>query len=214
MKKRNFYLLFFVGFILLSFQFHQKNEVDDFDKERKLRELISKTQILELPIFLDVYQEEKSAKLIGLDKLLKMNIESMDKGNDLIAVLGILPDTSNYFTFLAYKAGDILYPTFVTFNKKGNLIDDKPILLNENFNIFEEVDLSYQTSTVNLSKTKRGLEITLLEITKGKRYREFESNTENTNLTDSLFCQQVIQTGFLDENGKVIFDDKIIEDCR
>ncbi|WP_338815604.1 hypothetical protein V9L05_23885 (plasmid) [Bernardetia sp. Wsw4-3y2] len=209
MKKRNCYLLFFVGFILLSFQFYQKNEVDDFDKERKLREVISKTQILELPLFLNVYEEEKSAKLIGLSQLINPNSRT-----DLIPILGILPDTTNYFTFLAYKAGDILYPTFVTFNKKGNLIDDKPILFHENFNIFEEVDLSYQTSTVNLSKTKRGLEITLLEIIKGKRYREFELNTENTNLTDSLFCQQVIQTGFLNENGKIIFDDKIIEDCR
>ncbi len=214
MKNVNFYLLILVGFILLSFQFHQKNEVDDFDKELKLRELISKTQTLELPIFLDVYQEEKSAKLIGLDKLLKMNIESMDDGNDLIPVLGILPDTSNYFTFLAYGVGDILYPIFTTFDKEGNLIENKVLCLYENMFVFEEVNTSYETNTVNISKADRGTEITLLSIAKGQRYREFESNTENTNLTDSLFCQQVIQTGFLDENGKVIFDDKIIEDCR
>lgn len=209
MKKINFYFLFFLGFVLLSFQFSQKKEINDFDKEQKLRELISKTQILELPIFLDVYNSEKSAKLIGLSQLINPNYTT-----DLMPVLGILPDTTNYFSFLGYGVGDILYPMIYNFDKKGNLIDDKPILLSDNFNIFEEVDLSYQTNTVNLSKTDRGLEITLLEITKGKRYREFEANAENTNLTDSLFCQQVMQTGFLNENGKVIFDDKIVEDCR
>lgn len=209
MKKINFYFLFFLGFVLLSFQFSQKKEVNDFDKEQKLRELISKTQILELSLFLNVYEEDKSAKLIGLSQLINPNYKT-----DLMHVLGILPDTSNYFTFLAYKIGDILYPTLITFDKKGNLIDDKSILLNENFNIFEEVELSHQTSTVNLSKTNRGIEITLLEITKGKRYREFESNTENTNLTDSLFCQKISQKGFLNEKGEVIFDDKIVEDCR
>ncbi len=214
MKKRSFYLLIFAGFIFLSFQFSQRKEIKNSDKEKKLRELISKTKLLELPIFLDVYQEDKSAKLIGLNKLLGMNMELMDNDYDFTPVLGILPDTINHFTFLAYKIGDIQYPNLISFDKKGNLIEEKSILLNDNFNVFEEVELSYQKSTINLSKRDRRTEITLLEITKGKRYREFESNTENTNLIDSLFCQKIIQTGFLTENGKVIFDDKIIEDCR
>ena len=214
MKNLIFYLLIFLGFIFLSFQFSQRKEVKDLDKEKKLRELISKTQILELPIFLDVYNSEKSAKKIGLNELLSINMELMDNDYDFTPILGILPYTTNYFAFLAYAMGDILYPILYTFDKKGNLIEEKPILLNNNFNIFEEVELSYQTSTVNLSKIDTRIEITLLEITKGTRYREFEDNTENTNLTDSLFCERIIQIGFLNEKGKVIFDDKIVEDCR
>ena len=184
MKKINFYLLFFIGFIFLSFQFYQKKKVNDFDKEQKLRELISKTQILELPIFLDINNSEKYANLTGLGKLINPNIKYE---SDVTPVLGVLPDTSNYYHFLCYGIGDALYPKMISFDKKGNLLQDKLICLTDNLYIFEEVEISYQTSTVSLSKSERGTEITLLNITKGKRFREFESNTANTNLTDSLF---------------------------
>lgn len=212
MKNLIFFLFVFcVGFLLVGFQLYKKEKANKIDREQKLNEIISKSQILELPIFLNIYNSEKNAKLVGLTELVNPNKKYQ---SDIIPVLGILPDTTNYITFLAYGIGDVLYPTLITFDKKGNLIEEKSILLNDNFNIFEEVELSSQTSTVNLSQTDKGLEITLLEITKGQRYREFESNTENTSNSDSLFCQKITQTGFLNEKGKVIFDDKIVEDCR
>lgn len=204
MKNLNTYLLFFLGFIFLSFQFSQEEKINNSDKEKKLRELISKTKILELPIFLDVYQENKSAKAIGLSQLINPNNEA-----DLMPVLGILPDTTNYVAFLGYGIGDVAYSMLYIFDKKGNLIENKAICLTDNLNIFEEVDINDETNTVRFFKKDRGTEITLFSSVKGKKYREFESNTENTNLTDSLFFQKIIQTGFLNEKGKVILDEKL-----
>ena len=202
------FLILIVGIslIIVGFQFSKTK----IDKEAKLKEIIAKTKVLQFPVFLDVYNSEKSAKLVGMSEL----IYPESQYGDNTPVVGILPDTTNYITFIAYGVGDILYPMFVTFDKKGNLIETKVLCLYEHMFTFEEVDTNYESNSVNFSESERGIEITLLSIAKGKRYREFESNKENTNPNDSLFCQQVIQTGFLDKEGKVIFDDKIIEDCR
>ena len=42
-------------------------------------------------------------------------------------IIGVLPDTLNYFGILYYSVGDDLYPCLVTFNKNGEKIDDQKI---------------------------------------------------------------------------------------
>jgi hypothetical protein len=65
---------------------------------------------------------------------LKLNYRVNHKSNDTLllegiisGIIGFLPDTTNYYAFLYYTIGDMLYPTIRTMDKNWQKIDDKKI---------------------------------------------------------------------------------------
>jgi hypothetical protein len=93
-------------------------------KIEHIRKVIQVSGFVKLPLIFDA----------SIDNSLKSNysvdFESNDTlifDRDIYDIIGFLPDTSDYYGILFHTIGDMLYPTILTIDKKGNKIDRKII---------------------------------------------------------------------------------------
>jgi hypothetical protein len=113
--------LIFVGF--LSCNTIKQTSNKDIKIEH-IRKVIQVSGFVKLPLIFDA----------SIDNSLKSNysvdFESNDTlifDRDIYDIIGFLPDTSDYYGILFHTIGDMLYPTILTIDKKGNKIDRKII---------------------------------------------------------------------------------------
>jgi len=89
-------------------------------KIEQIQKVIKKSGFIKLPLIFDA----------NTDNSLKFNYDVDFKGNDslifdedIYRIVGFFPDTTNYYACLFHSVGDMLYPTIMTIDKKGNKID-------------------------------------------------------------------------------------------
>jgi hypothetical protein len=86
--------------------------------------VIKHSGFLELPLIFDASNENSLRSTYSVDFT---SNDTLIFDNDIYSIIGFLPDTTEYFGFLFYSVGDMLYPTLMTLDKKGNKIDRKII---------------------------------------------------------------------------------------
>ena len=98
------------------------NEQIDFERLEHIRHLYKKYPGIELP-FHYVTQESKSVTELSAEYGTK---DTLIFGDAVpCSIIGLIPDTSHYFGFFYLVAADDAAPSVVTYNKKGNLIENK-----------------------------------------------------------------------------------------
>ena len=119
MKQRLLIILIFIGLISCNSSKQTVKEPQEIKLEQ-IRKVIQKTGFVTLPLIFDA----------NIDNSLKSNYKVDFKSNDSLIfesdiwnIIGLLPDTTDYFAFLFHTVGDMLYPTIMTIDKKGNKID-------------------------------------------------------------------------------------------
>jgi hypothetical protein len=93
-------------------------------KEYTFRDFLNKFKIQNLPFkyrALDLQDE----KLKSIDL-----VDTIYTKDQLSIYYGILSDTTNFFSIITLLPGDDFVPILTTYDKKGNMIDTKTILVN------------------------------------------------------------------------------------
>lgn len=170
-------------------------------KVYQIRDVIKKSGFIKLPLEFDAMNEN----------YLKRNYEVDFKGNDSLLfdsdvweIIGFLPDTSNYYAFLFYSVGDMLYPTVVTMDKNGNKIDRNVICAGgcaghaavDIINCYDSVLITKDLNIRSISKLIGTVE------------------TEDSTLKIVDICNMRKTEGFIDKTGKIKLTDSGIIICN
>lgn len=118
---KNILLLFSISIFLIACDSHGLNDKKAHDiKIEHFKTVIERSGFIKLPLIFDA----------NIGNSLKINYNVDLKGKDSLIfdsgirnIIGFLPDTTEYYAFLFYTVGDMLYPTIMTFDKKVNRID-------------------------------------------------------------------------------------------
>src|SRR5215831_10824324 len=106
-------------FIIIVGCEQKKNKASEANRIEYIRALVRQVGIQQLPFTYDLAKKNPDSRR-------QVDRSSMDTlfFDDLNgSVGGVLPDTLNYYGFIYYKVGDLLYPYLVTVDKKGDVID-------------------------------------------------------------------------------------------
>lgn len=112
-------------------------------KKGLLRKLVKNTQILKLP-YMDTYQVRDSIYHL-YDNYNHEDFMIFDQTSPVI--IGILPDTTNYFYFLRYYSGDYYCPIITTISKEGEQLSEVPI--SSMLCVFSECDSCSETFIID-----------------------------------------------------------------
>ena len=86
----------------------------------QIQMVINKSGFVKLPLVFDANNDNSLKSTYNVD--FKSN-DSLIFDSDIYNIVGFLPDTTLYYAFLFHTVGDMLYPTIMTLDKKGNKID-------------------------------------------------------------------------------------------
>src|SRR5262249_3560702 len=100
------------------------NKKPEIDKSIYFHQMISRMNTVALPYKHNLSKDKEITgsfkyDISGYDTLFLYSTEQQ--------VIGMLPDTSHFFGILYFVAGDDLIPSLVTFDHKGNRIDNQMI---------------------------------------------------------------------------------------
>lgn len=170
-------------------------------KIEQIQKVIKKSGFIKLPLIFDA----------NIDNSLKFNYDVDFKGNDslifdedIYRIVGFLPDTTNYYAFLFHSVGDMLYPTIMTLDKKGNKIDRQIICAGgcagqtvvEVSDCYDSVWISNDLKLNSISKVI-GNVITDDSIPKNLK-----------------ICNMIKVQGYIDKNGKIKLKQSDLIDCN
>lgn len=114
-------LLFSILICLIACDTHGLKDKTTHDiKIEHFKTVIKSSGFIKLPLIFDANIEN------SLKTNYKVDLKGKDSlifDSDIRSIIGFLPDTTEYYAILFYTAGDMLYPTIMTFDKKGNRID-------------------------------------------------------------------------------------------
>ena len=100
------------------------NSVDKKTDEYNFRDFIHKLKIIDLP-----FKHRPENIIEGSLKRIDAE-DSVFLKDPLSMYYGILADTTNFFGVITFLPGDEFVPILTTYDKKGNIIDSKSILVN------------------------------------------------------------------------------------
>lgn len=170
-------------------------------KIEQIRIVIKKSGFIKLPLIFDA----------NIDNSLKSNYDVEFKGNDSLIfkngisrIVGFLPDTTNYYSFLFHSVGDMLYPTIMTLDKKGNEIDRQIICaagcagqtVVEVSSCYDSVWISYDLKINSISKV---IGTVIAEDSIPKTLK---------------ICNMRKVDGFIDKSGKIMLNKSDLIDCN
>ncbi len=89
-----------------------------------VRGYYNKAEKLKLPLVWENTSNELPVNEHRIFRLKEEDTLLFGKGVRELTLLGIVPDTSKFFTFLFHYPGDNLRPYMITFDKKGKLIEE------------------------------------------------------------------------------------------
>jgi len=115
--------LILTGLLSCKSSRHARDHRQDIKLEH-IQRVIQKSGFVILPLTFDANINSSLKRNYNVD--LKSN-DSLIFDKDTYSIVGFLPDTAEYYAILFHTVGDMLYPTIMTIDKKGNKIDRKII---------------------------------------------------------------------------------------
>jgi hypothetical protein len=186
-------LIFALTLISCVHNSHDRFKVD------YVRSLIKKVGFQNLPYSHDLIDDK-------IDSKYDINRNSLDTlyFNDLNShIVGVLPDTTNFYCFLYFGVGDALYPCLTTIDKNGNKIDSKSICIGQCAGIMIQYDTCIDNVTIEKDMT----------INMYYRLHGFVNSKNDSNKIDTI-CNMMIWTGRIDKNGKIIVKESELQGCK
>jgi hypothetical protein len=111
-------------FFLSSCNSTETQTVDNKTNEYTFRDFLHKFKTLNLPFkYRPQDLQEENLKSIDL-------IDTLYTKDQLAIYYGVLSDTTNFYGIITLLPGDEFVPILTTYDKKGNIIDSKSILVN------------------------------------------------------------------------------------
>ena len=200
MKHRVIIILIFIGLISCNSSKQTLKEPQEIKLEQ-IRKAIQKAGFVTLPLTFDA----------NIDNSLKSNFDVDFKSNDSLifesdiwSIVGFLPDTTDYFAFIFHTVGDMLYPTIMTIDKKGNKID-RQIICAAGCAGHAAVDVSSCYDSVWIYD-----DLKLKSISKVIGTVETEDSIPQT----LNICNMRILDGLIEENGKIKLKESDLIDCN
>jgi len=170
-------------------------------KREQIKVSINDIGFIKLPLKFDANDES------GLKSSYLVNRNSNDTllfGTEIREIVGFLPDTTNYYAFLFFTIGDILYPTIKTMDKNWEEIDQR-IICASSFSGLLAVDVKSCYDSVWIYKDLTIKSISKFEGTvetgNGNTYEEFD------------ICNIITLEGFIDRNGKIDTKESDLKNC-
>jgi hypothetical protein len=200
MKQRLLIILIFIG--LISCNFSKKTLTDQQQvKSEQIHKVIQKTGFVELPLIIDANISSSLKSVYEVD--FKSN-DSLIFDSDMWSIVGFLPDTTDYFAVLFQTVGDMLYPTIMTMDKKGNKID-KQIICVAGCAGLAAVDITSCYDSVWISR-----DFKIKSISKVLGTVETEDSTKKI----IKICNMRILDGLIEKNGKIRLKESDLIDCN
>lgn len=169
------------------------------DKSDLIRVLVKKAGLIETPWTHDLLADKESYSYL-------LDIESSDSvfyGDIEGQIIGVLPDTNDYYAILFYGVGDDLYPGITTFDKSGNKIDNSTICICNCAGIVEDFDTCIDKVTINKS----------LQF---EMYFKLVTTVESEDSIGLMIdvCNERRLVGYIDKSGKFVFSEEEVGDCN
>jgi len=192
--------------ILLSFFVMTSCVLNHQDKVQNrveyIRNLSDSLGFIELPFSYDIMKDYDKEYF----KILKNSNDTLIFPWGYGRMIGILPDTSDYYGFLYLDMGEYQYPSLRIFNKTGTLIEEKNICIGYG-NGSEaggkmEYDTCYDRVTIN-----KDLSL-LMEY---KLYGYIESQGRNPIPRSDTIYQEMTWNGQINEDGKIIINESVLK---
>jgi hypothetical protein len=168
-------------------------------KRQMIPNVIKESGFIKLPLVFDA----------DIDNL-KLNYRINYKSNDTLlfegvmdGIIGFLPDTTNYYAFLYYTIGDMLYPTIQTMDKNWQKIDNKIICA------------TGCSGHVQLNITSCYDSVKIFKDFKIKSISRAVGTVEDEDLASHILniCNTRILDGLIDKNGKINIKNSGLMNC-
>lgn len=119
MKQKRFLILFiFSGLISCNLAKQAEKQPHEIKLEQ-IKKVIQRSGFVKLPLAFDANNDESLRSNYVVD--INSN-DSLIFDSDIFSIVGFLPDTTEYYAILFHTVGDMLYPTIMVMDKKGNKI--------------------------------------------------------------------------------------------
>lgn len=199
MPKTVLILLIFTGFISCNPGSKEQKQPHDL-KSEQIQMVIKKSGFVELPLVFDANNENSLKRKYDVD--FRGN-DSLVFDKDVWNIIGFLPDTAEFYAFLFNSVGDMLYPTLVTLDKKGNKIDRQVICAGgcaghaalDVISCYDSVWIYPDLKIKSISKVTGTVD------------------TEDAILKTFNICNMRILDGFIETSGKIKLKDSELIDC-
>jgi len=168
------------------------------NKVNYIRYLIDSIGLLELPFSYDIMSDNFNEYY----KIKKNSNDTLIFPWGYGKVLGILPDTMNYYGFIYLETGEYLYPTLRIFDKNGNLIEEKSICIGYGNGSEAGGRLEYDTC---YDRVKINEDLSLL--LEYKLYGYIESQGRNPIPRSDTIYQEMTWNGKIKNNGTIIINE-------
>ena len=167
----------------------------------QIQMVINKSGFVKLPLVFDANNDNSLKSTYNVD--FKSN-DSLIFDSDIYNIVGFLPDTTLYYAFLFHTVGDMLYPTIMTLDKKGNKID-RQIISAMGCAGHAAIDV---TSCYDSIWIYSDLKI-----------KSFSKVTGTVDIENSIpqtlgICNMRIVEGLIDKNGKIKTKSSDLIDCN
>jgi len=172
------------------------------NKYEQIQHVIEKSGFIKLPLVFDaniegILKTNYSVNYAGDDTLLF-------KDNGIFELVGFLPDTTNYYAFIYFTIGDMLYPTIVTMDKNWQKIDEKIIctwgcLTSPLVNVISCYDSVWIYEDLRIRSVSRVVGAIEIE--------------EDSTLEVLDICSMKILDGFIDKTGKINIKESGLKNC-
>ncbi len=180
----------------------KKTEINNLrvSKNYLIHELIKEVGFISLPykaVFNASTEKTYRIQCWGKDSILCKDFRGTDS-----YVVGTLPDTSDFYSFIFITISAIAKPNLVTFDKKGNRISFKP--------------LTEENSVIYVGEVLECEEYAIIDKDL-KIFSYFKSRVVNETPTVDVYdtvCTRYEKKGQVKPNGEIEFDEKIIIDCK
>jgi hypothetical protein len=170
-------------------------------KLNRIRQAVIGAGFINLPLQFDANSESLYERKYNVD--IKGN-DTLVFDRDIYSIVGFFPDTNNYFSFLFYTVGDMLYPTIMTINKQGDKVS-RQIINATGCSGHSIIDV---TSCYDSVWVGRELGIKSLSRVVGT----LETDDSIPKLLN--ICNIIKVEGYVKRNGKIILKTSEIIDCN
>jgi hypothetical protein len=192
----------FLLIVLILFGFFSCKTEKQRDKYEQIQFVIEQSGFVKLPLEFDANIEGALKANYSVNQM--SNDTLLFKNDGIFEIIGFLPDTVNYYTFLYFSVGDMLYPTIRTMDKNWQKIDEKIISTGgcaghaqlEVTSCYDSVWVYKDLKIKSISKVIGTVEI------------DEDSTSQILDI-----CNMRILDGFIDKNGKINIKESGLINC-
>ncbi len=194
-------LIYLISVCVLSCNSHNQtiNNLQEIRLER-IKKVIQESGFVKLPLSFDAYLVNSLKTNYNVDS---KGQDSLIFDSDIYEIIGFLPDTTKYYAFLFSTVGDMLYPTILTIDKKGNKID-RQIICATGCEGHVAVAITSCYDSVWISQ-----DLTFKSISKIVGTVDTEDSIPQT----LNICNIQLKEGFIEPNGQIILNESELLPC-